>query len=103
MPLERWFSVGFFPLRCFFDFFLSNLDEDKVTLVLEVEEDSDSILRFERVRAEGGIVEGMCDVFAVDPPTRVLVPRPASLTQSSREELLDIPERHCGQRFCIND
>jgi hypothetical protein len=86
----RWFSVGFFSLRCFFDFFLSNLDEDKMTLVLEVEEDSDPILRFELVRAEGGIVEGRCDVFAVGPPPRVLVPRPASLAQSSREELVDI-------------
>jgi 2-methylaconitate cis-trans-isomerase PrpF len=61
-----------------------------VTLALEIDEDSDPILRFERVREDGGIVEGIGDAFAGGTPTRVLVPRPASLTQSSREELVDI-------------
>jgi hypothetical protein len=77
-------------LRCFFGFFLSNLDEVEVTLVLEIEKDSDSVLRFKRVCEEGGLIEGIACAFVIGPPTRVLVPRPASLTQSSCEELVDI-------------
>jgi hypothetical protein len=68
----RWGSEGFFSLRCFFVFFLSNLDEDEVTLVLEIEKDSDSILLcLERVREEGGFNEDIEDTFAIGPPTRV--------------------------------
>ena len=61
-----------------------------MTLVLEIDKDSGSILRFESVREEGGFIEGIDGAFAVGPPTRVLVPRPASMTQSSREELVDV-------------
>ena len=61
-----------------------------MTLVLEIDKDSDSILRFERVRDEGGIVENLGGELSVGPPAGVLVPRPASLTQSSSEELIDI-------------
>ena len=85
-------SVGFFSLRCFFAFLLlSDLDDEgEVTLVLEIDKDSDSVRRFERVRDEGGIVENVGGELSVGPPAGVLVPRSASLTQSSSEELIDI-------------
>ena len=88
----KWISVGFFSLRCFFArLLLSDLDECEVTLVLEIEKDSDSVLvlRFERVSNGDGIVEDIVGPFAVGPPTRVLVPCPAALLQSSCKELID--------------
>ena len=60
-----------------------------MTLVLEIEKDSDSVLRFERVSNGDGIVEDIVGPFAVGPPTRVLVPCPAALLQSSCKELID--------------
>ena len=86
----KWISVGLFSLRCSFAFLLlSDLDEGVVTLVLEIDKDSDSVLRFERVSNGGGIIEDIVGAFAVGPPTRVLVPCPASLLQSSCKELID--------------
>jgi hypothetical protein len=66
------------------------LDEVKVTLVLEIEKDSNSVLRFKRDREEGGLIESTDGAVAIGPTTRVLVPRPASLTQSSCEESVDV-------------
>jgi hypothetical protein len=79
----RWFSVRTFVLRFFF---LVHLDELEVTLVLESDEDTESIVRFERVGVEVGIV-GCSKTRLAASPTRVLLLRPASLTQSSRGEV----------------
>jgi hypothetical protein len=86
--IVKWIPVGFFSVRCFFArLLLSDLDECEVTLVLETEKDSDSVLRFERVSNGNGIVKDIVGPFAVGPPTRVLVPCPAALQQSSCKEL----------------
>jgi hypothetical protein len=66
------------------------LDELEVTLEFESDENADSILRFEIVCDEVGIVGCFSDGFAVASPTRVLVFCPASSTQSSREVFVDI-------------
>jgi hypothetical protein len=58
-------------------------------LVLESDEDTESIVRFERVGDEVGIV-GCSKSRLAASPTRVLVLRPASLTQSSRELFVDV-------------
>ena len=79
----KWISVGVFSSRCVFVFLLlSDMDEGEVTLVLEIDKDSDSVLRFKRVGNGGGIIEDIVGSFAVGPPTRVLVLCPASLLQS---------------------
>lgn len=59
------------------------------SLVFESAKDFDSIARFSLVCDElcGG--ECFADVDAVSPPAGVLVFRPASLTQSSDDELVD--------------
>ena len=59
-------------------------------LVLESDKDADSILRFDLVCDEMG--GGVCLVNCqpVPSPARVLVFRPASLTQSSADEFVDV-------------
>lgn len=73
----------------FFFFFLAHLDELELTLVLESDENTESIVRFELVGDEVGIV-GCSKTRLTASPIRVLVLRPASLTQSSREVFLDV-------------
>ena len=71
-------------------FFLAHLDKLEVTLVFESDENANSILRFDLVCDEVGIVGCFSDDFAVASPARVLVIRPASSMQSSREKFVDV-------------
>jgi hypothetical protein len=70
-------------------FFLAHLDEMEVTLVLESDENTESIVRFECIGDEVGIV-GYSNSRLAASPTRLLVIRPASLAQSSREVFVDV-------------
>jgi hypothetical protein len=45
-----------------------------VTLVFKIDKDTDSILRFDRVGKHPGIIVDIGGPFAVDFPTRILVP-----------------------------
>ena len=58
-------------------------------MALKIEKDSDSALHFEHVGNGNGIVEDIVGPFTVGPPTRALVPCPATLLQSSCKELTD--------------
>ena len=70
--------------------FLAHGDELEVALILKSDEDADSISCFDLVCDEMG--SGVCLVNwqPVPSPVRVLVFRPASLTQSSADEFVDV-------------
>ena len=61
-----------------------------MALVFESDEDANSIVRFKLVCDEVGIVVCSTDPHVVASPTRVLVFRPASSTQPSLEEFVDV-------------
>jgi hypothetical protein len=86
----KWFSVGIFSRFVVVRFFLAHLDE--VSLELESEKDPDPILSFEVVvRNEVGIFRfGMMEWFVCASPAGVLVFCPASLTESSFKEFVDV-------------
>jgi hypothetical protein len=72
-------------LRLLLFFFSAHPGELEVTLVLESDENTKSVVRFELSRDKEGVVVCFKAGFAVASPTRVLVFRPASSTQSFRE------------------
>jgi hypothetical protein len=71
-------------------FLLAYADELEVSLVFESDEDSNSILCFQRICDDFGIGACINEGFTVASPTRVLVLRPASSAQSLFEELVDV-------------
>jgi hypothetical protein len=86
----KWFSVGTFVLHLLL-FLSAHPGELEVTLVLESDENTKSVVRFELSRdKEEGVVVCFEEGFAVASPTPVLLFRPASSTQSSREVFVDV-------------
>ena len=77
-------------MRLLLFFFSAHPGELEVTLVLESDENTKSVVRFELSRDKEGVVVCFKEGFAVASPTRVLVFRPASSTQSSREVFVDV-------------
>jgi hypothetical protein len=74
-----------------FDFLrLADLDELEVPLVLESDEDANSILRFKLCCDGVAFGTGFKERFAGASPTRVLMFRPASSSQPTTEELVDV-------------
>lgn len=69
---------------------LTDLDKLEVPLELESDEDANSIVRF-KLSCDGVAFDtGLKERFAGASPTRVMLSRPASLEQSSFEEVLDV-------------
>jgi hypothetical protein len=71
-------------------FFLAHTDKLEVSLVFESDEDANSILCFELIRDEVGIVVCINEGFAVASPTRVLVFRPPLSAQPSHKKFVDV-------------
>ena len=71
--------------------FLAHRDELEVALILESDKDADSVLRFGLICDEMGGGVSLVDWQPVSSPTRVLVFRPPSSTQSSADEFIDVP------------
>jgi hypothetical protein len=74
----------------FLRFFLAYTDEVEVTLIFELDEDSNSVLSFELICDDEGFVVYSKDRFSVASPARVLVLRPASPELSVFGEFVDI-------------
>jgi hypothetical protein len=71
-------------------FFLAHTDKLEVSPVFESDEDANSILCFELIRDEVGIIVCINEGFAVASPTRVLVFRPPLSAPPSPKKFVDV-------------
>ena len=70
--------------------FLAHRDELEVALILESDKDADSVLRIDLICDEMGSGVYLVNWQLVSSPARVLVFRPASSTQSSADDFIDV-------------